>query len=157
MTQAIQNAIDEEKKRLSRIEALIDVMPPHQIKRLDEVKRQGELALARTYGYRLQPDIVARIVANLSLNPSVLCTIGGGVNELPTSAQGWDAFMKTAVEAEPLGKMSLDHSDAALKETFRNEELAKLKGADKLAMSRAGTLDGYIENLVQERIEARHA
>jgi hypothetical protein len=157
MTQAIQKEIDAEKDRLSRIETLMDVMPPHQVKRLDEAKRQGELALARSYGHRLHPDVAARIVANLSLNPSVLCTIGGGVNELPTSAQGWDAFMKAAVEAEPLGKMSLDHSDAVLKETFRNEELAKLKGADKLAMSRAGTLDAYLENLVQERIEARHA
>jgi len=154
MTQAIQKEIDEEKDRLSRIAALVDVMPPHQIKRLDEVKHKAELALARCYGHRLHPDIVTRIVEGMVLDPEVLCSIGGGVNELPMTPQRWDARMKAAVDHEPLAKACIDSRDAVLKETFRNEELAKLKGPEKIAMSRAGTLDDYIEELVKRRIES---
>jgi hypothetical protein len=156
MTQAIQNEIDREKDRLSRIEALLSVMPPHQIKRLDEVKRQGELAIARRYGHRLNHDVALRVVENLTLDPSVQCTIGGGVNELPGSAEGWDSFMKTAVEKEPLAMLALDYSDAALKEKIRTEERAKLKPREKMAMAHAGTLDTFLDKLVQERLAARH-
>ena len=155
MTQKIQDEINQEKDRISRIEALIDAMPPHQEKRLNDVKRQGELALARCYGHDLHPDVAKRIVDNLVLNPAVLCTVGGGVNELPTSISGWDDFMKTAASAEPLAQASLDYSNAALKEQLRNEELAKLKGPAKIAMARARTLDAYLDDAVQSRLEDR--
>lgn len=157
MTQKIQNEIDAEKDRISRIEALTDAMPPHQIKRLEEVKHQGELALARCFGHDLHPDVAKRIVDNLTLNPSVLCTIGGGTNELPISASAWDEFMKDAANAEPLAKASIDHSNAALKEKIRNEELAKMKGPVKMAMARARTLDAHLEDLVKARLEARRS
>ena len=155
MTRKIQNEIDQENERISRIEALMDAMPPHQMKRLDEVKREGELALARCYGHDLHADVAKRVVDNLVLNPAVLCTVGGGVNELPTSASGWDEFMASAVAAEPLAKASIDHSNAALKEKFRNEELAKLKGPVKIAMARARTLEAFLEDAVNARLEAR--
>ena len=153
----IQKDIDDEKDRISRIEALNASMPEHQAKRLEDVKRHAELALARCFGRRLHPSIAARLVDDLSLNPAVLCSIGGGVNELPTSAEGWEAFMTEAVKAESLAQASIDHSDAALKEQLRDEERAKLKGAERMAMARANTLDAYLNDAVKARLQDRLA
>ncbi len=146
---------EQEQDRLSRIETQLAVMPPHQLKRLQAAQRQGELALARTFGNRLNARVSERIVAGMVLDPAVLCTIGGGVNELPTDAKGWDRWARAAVEREPLAKLSIDHSDAALKEELRRDVLAGIRPEQRISMAREGTLDTYVEAAVKARLEAR--
>lgn len=155
MTQAIQNVVDAEKDRQSRIDAQRAVCPPHQLNRLKAVQRDAELALARTFGNRLDTAVSTRIVEGMVLLPEVLCSIGGGVNELPTTTKGWDAWAKVAVSMEPLAKLSIDASDASLKEELRQKALSALRPEQRLQMARAGTLDDHIEGVVREQIEAR--
>jgi hypothetical protein len=155
MTQAIQDVIDAEKVRQSRIDTQRAVCPPHQLNRLKAVQREAELALARTFGNRLDPAVSTRIVEGMILLPEVLCSIGGGVNELPTNAKGWDAWAKDAASKEPLAKLSIDASDASLKEELRQKTLSAMRPERRLHMARAGTLDDYIEGIVCEEIEAR--
>ncbi|HCP80147.1 MAG TPA: hypothetical protein DIT67_00615 [Octadecabacter sp.] len=153
--QSIQIQIDREKDRQSRIDAQLAVTPKHQLKRLDAVRRQAELALARVYGHRLDARVSARIVDGLILSPEVLCTIGGGVNELPTTVQGWDSFASELAEREPLAKLSLDHSDAQLKEDIRQSTLAAMRPTERLKLARAGTLDSHLDGVFQSQIESR--
>ena len=153
--QSIQREIDRERNRQSRIDAQLAVTPEHQLKRLEAVQRHAELALARVFGHRLDERVSARIIDGLILSPEVLCTIGGGVNELPTTVQGWDAFMKDAAEQEPLAKLSIDHADAQLKESIRCDALDALKPERRISMARAGTLDDHLDGIVQSTIESR--
>ena len=155
MTQEIQNAIDAERDRQSRIDEQLSVTPPNQMKRLEAVKREAELALARKYGYRLDARVSGRIVEGLVLMPEVICAIGGGVDEMPTNAPEWDRWAEAAVSREPLARLSIDASDAALKEELRQKALADLRPEKRLQMARAGTLDGHIEIVVREQIEGR--
>ena len=156
MTQnIIQTEIDRENDRQSRIETQLAVMPPHQKKRLEVAQREAELGLARVFGHRLNSQVAARIVEGIILKPEVLCTVGGGVNELPTTPQGWDAFAKDAANAEPLARLSIDHSDAQLRESTRRDVLEGMNPARKMAMARDGTLDAHLEQAVMERLEAR--
>ncbi|MDA8584981.1 hypothetical protein N9L47_01795 [Rhodobacteraceae bacterium] len=156
MTQhTIQSEIDRERDRQCRIETQVSAMPPHQKNRLEFAQREAELALARVFGHRLNSQVAARIVEGMVLNPAVLCTVGGGVNELPTTPRGWDAFAKEAANAEPLAKLSIDHADGQLRESLRREALDKMNPARKMAMAREGTLDSHLEQSVKERLEAR--
>lgn len=152
---SIQNEIDEENQRRSRIAAQIDVMPPHQLKRLEAAQRNLELALARTFGHRLNQEVASRIVTGMVLDPACLCSVGGGVQELPNTSQGWDAYARELANKEPLAKLSIDHSDAALKETIRNEAEQRLRPEDRIAMARAGMLDDHLAAIVATELEAR--
>jgi len=153
--QSIQHEIDAEKARQSRIDAQRAVCPPHQMKRLDTAQREAELALARVYGHRLDARVSERIIEGMILAPEVLCSIGGGVNELPTDAKGWDAWARETANKEPLAKLSIDASDAVLKEKIRQQALDAMRPEQRLQMARAGTLDDHIEGIVREKIETR--
>jgi len=152
---SIQKQIDEENQRRSRIAAQLDVMPPHQLKRLGAAQRNLELALARMFGHRLHQEIASRIIAGMVLDPACLCSVGGGVNELPTSPQGWDSYARQLANAEPLAKLSIDHSDSKLKETIRNEAEHHMRPEDRIKMARAGTLDDHLAAIVATELEAR--
>lgn len=129
---AFNNEWEKEKKRQSRIDAQLSVLPPHQEKRLKGIQRDLELALARQYAHRLHPRVSARIVEGIVLEPECLCTIGGGVNEMPTTAEGWDALAKDLAQKEPLAVLSIDSNDAALKEEIRLLELQSLRPEQRL-------------------------
>lgn len=153
--QTIQHEIDAEKARQSRIDAQRAVCPPHQLKRLETAQREAELALARVYGHRLNSRVSGRIIEGMILVPEVLCSIGGGVNELPTDAKGWDQWARDAANKEPLAKLSIEHSDAQLRERLRCEVLEKICPEQRLQMARAGTLDAHVEGEVKSELEAR--
>lgn len=153
--QSIQAEIDAQNARQSRIDALLETTPPHQLRRLEVERHQAALALARVFGHRLHAAVADRIVDGLILDPSTLCTIGGGVRELPNDARGWDAWARAAAEKEPLAKLSIDHSDAALKEELRRDVLKGIRPERRISMARAGSLDSFVEAEVKTRIEAR--
>ena len=153
--QSIQHEIDAEKARQSRIDAQRAVCPPHQMKRLETAQREAELALARVYGHRLDPRVCGRIIEGMILSPEVLCTIGGGANELPTDAKGWDRWARDAANEEPLAKLSIEHSDAQLREEIRRTVLESIRPEQRLQMARAGTLDAHVEDEVKVKLEDR--
>jgi len=151
----LQHEIDKENHRQSRIDVQLATMPPHQLKRLEVAQRSLELGLARVYGNRLHAGIAARIVAGLVLNPECLNSIGGGLQELPSNPGGWDRLARTLVTQEPLGQLSIDHNDSALRSNLRADALEAIKPQDRLAKARAGTLDTYLEDVISTQLEAR--
>ena len=153
--QSIQNEIDKENKRQSRITAQHDAMPPHQKIRLEAAQRSLELALARAYGYRLNAGVAQRIVEGMVLDAACLCSVGGGVNELPTTPTGWDTYARNLADNEPLAKLSIDHADEGLKDEIRAEALSNMRPDDKMKMARAGTLDDHLADIVASKLEAR--
>lgn len=153
--QSIQNEIDLENKRLSRIATQLDGMPSHQRSRLDAAMHATEVALARVYGNRLNEHVSKRIIEGIVLDPAVLCTISGGINELPISQQGWDTFARELADSEPLAKLSVDHADAELKDEIRAEAMCNMRPDDKIKMARAGTLDDHLAGIVATKLEAR--
>jgi len=153
--QSIQAAIDEDRDRTARIENLMSTMPPHHVKRLEEAQRQLSLGLARAYGTRLNEHVANRIVEGLILDPECLCSISGGVNELPTSRAGWTDYSRKAAAGEPLAKLSIDASDATLKEELRATELQSMRPDRRIQMARSGELDAHLNAMVKSKIEAR--
>lgn len=146
---------DMEQRRLSRIEEQRSAMPPHQLKRLERFERETQLGLARVYGNRLNQQVAARIVESIVLDPACLCTVGGGPNEMPTTPAGWDDYARAQAEREPLAQLSIDASDAALKERIRREARDALPPARRMAMARSGELDGFLDDLVREKLQER--
>ncbi len=146
---------EQEKDRLSRIETQLAVMPPHQRKRLEEVQRLGELALARTFGNRLPARVSARLIEGMALSPEVLCSIGGGVNELPTDQAGWNRWAADAVNADTLSKMAVDAADMELAESLTKSVLESIPPSKRISMARLGTLDEYVASAVKAELEAR--
>ncbi len=152
---SIQSEIDAQNARQSRIDSLLATTPPHQLKRLESEQHQAALALARVFGHRLHQAVAERIVEGLILEPETLVTISGGVRELPSDAKAWDAWAKQAAQREPLARLSLDHSDAELKETIRREVLESIPPTRRMEMARNGTLDRHLDIEVKSKIEAR--
>lgn len=151
----IQNYIDAENDRQGRIERVSATMPSTQAQRLTQIKQAAEVALARVYGGRLAPELVQRMTDGLVLDASVLCSIGSDVDEMPKSADGWDAFAKRLVASEPLAQRCIEFKDAKLKETLRQEVLAGLSPQQRMTMARDNTLDAHVEEKVQLRLEDR--
>jgi len=146
---------EKEKRRQSRIDTQLAVLPPHQATRLDAVKRNLELALARTYGNRLDARVCQRIVDGVVLDPACLCTIGGGVNEMPTTNEGWDQYARQQAKGEPLAVLSIEASDAVLKEEIRDSELQSMRPERRLQLARAGTLDEHLNSVIASKLEIR--
>lgn len=151
----IQTYIDSENDRQGRIERVSATMPSSQAQRLAEIKQYAEVALARVYGGRIAPELVQRMTDGLILDASVLCSIGGGVDEMPKSADGWDAFAKGLVASEPLAQRCVEFSDAKLKEALRQDELSNLSPQQRMSMARDNSLDAYVDEKVQQRLEDR--
>lgn len=151
----IQTFIDAENDRQGRIERVSATMPSSQAQRLAEIKQAAEVALARVYGNRLAPELVQRMKEGLVLDPSVLCSIGGGVDEMPKSLDGWDDFAKRLVASEPLAQRCIEFNDAKLKEELRQNELSNLSPQQRMSMARDNSLDAYVEDKVQQRLEDR--
>jgi len=104
------------------------------MQRLKEAQRKGELALARVYGHRLDARVCERIIEGMILAPEVLCSVSGGINELPTDVVGWDRWAKDAASSEPLAKLSIAHSDAQLREEIRREVLENIRPERRLSI-----------------------
>jgi hypothetical protein len=153
--QTIQDEIDRENKRQSRIATQNEGLTHSQRERLNPAKHAAEVALARAYSGRLNEGISKRIVEGLVLQPEVLCTISGGVNELPITQQGWDSFVRGLADAEPLAQMSIDSADADLKRDIGEEALDAMQPKVKMHMARMGTLDDHIAGIIKAKLTER--
>lgn len=153
--QSIQAAINENSNRIARIENLLSTMPPHQTKRYEQAQHQLALGLARAFGTRLNEHVAQRIVDGLILDPECLCSISGGVNELPADVAGWAGYARRAAAVEPLAVLSIEASDAALREELWAAELEKIRPDRRLQMARAGSLDDHLNSVVKSKLEER--
>ncbi len=153
---SIQKEIDAENRRQSRIDEQLAVTLPHQMKRYEAIQQKTENALYRVHGNRLSPQVIDRMVAGLILEPSVLCSIGSSeINEMPSDNMGWDRMARDLVEREPLAQLSIQHSDAELKEKLRQEITAAINPSQRLAMARSGELDNYVDQRVTAKLDER--
>lgn len=153
--QSIQNEIDNEKRRQSRIDNLLFTMPLHQEKLYEAAQHQLELGLARAFGTRLNEHVAQRIIDGLILDPECLCSISGGVNELPTTPKGWTVYGREMTKDEPLAVLSIEASDATLKEEIRAAEIQSMRPERRIQMARSGELDAHLESVVKATLEAR--
>ena len=156
--QSIQKEIDREKDRQSRIDKLINSSLPHQLQRLEDVKRRADQAIRQTFGYRLKDVVIDRILDSLVLEPEVLAHIGGAtIRELPedSDGKGWNQFVQKLVDKEPIARLNIESSDMALRETLRQKYLAEMKPSDRMAGARAGTLDAALDAKVTAEIQRR--
>lgn len=152
--QSIQIEIDKEKRRQSRIDNLLSTMPLHQGKLFEQAQHQLALGLARAHP-RLSQLVVQHIVDGLILDPECLCSISGGVNELPTTSEGWTNYARRASATEPLAVLSIEASDATLKEEIRAAEIQAMRPERRIQMARSGELDAHLENVIKSTLEAR--
>ena len=140
--------------RLSRIFALTSGTPAHQLDRLEKLKTQFELGLARVAGSKLAPIIVSRMLAGLILNPEILVSISGStMADLPKDSQGWDEFARREIENEPLAQLCIDSRNAQKIEVLRQTYVAGLSPSARISAARAGILDAdsarYAESVIQ--------
>ncbi len=99
---AFNDEWEKEKRRQSRIDAQMAVLPPHQAKRLSDAKHKLEIALARVFGNRLDERVSARIVEGVVLDPACLCTIGGGEMNCRRRRLGGTSLRATKLETNHL-------------------------------------------------------
>jgi hypothetical protein len=149
------NYAEIERDRQSRIENASAALLGSERKRLSDIHRQTELALARLYGGKLTPEITARLLEGQILDADVLCTVSGGLDEMPKSQETWDTYAHGLVKKDSLAQRCLDFADAKLKESFRQEALGSLNSTEKMNMASAGTLDAFLSENVARRLDDR--
>lgn len=139
---------------LTRIENLERGLTVKQTEKLQAVRHQMELAIARQYGARLHQIMVDKLVREMIVRPEVLAHLEGvTVTELPTDLVGWTRLACDAVGDCELSQRSLAASDDALKTGLTNEVLRRIPRAEKMSMARAGTLDNYVAAELEIRME----
>lgn len=143
--------------RQTRLANYLVSLPKTQLDRLAEERNNLRLGISRVYGDRLADIITDRVVENFALNPECLCSIGGGVRELPQkdNRAGWNALAKRLVDQEPLAKLSIDSSDANLRAQLEAEAVEGLRPERRLALARANELDTYIAQTVDAKLNER--
>ncbi|MCM2561001.1 hypothetical protein M8756_01925 [Lutimaribacter sp. EGI FJ00015] len=140
---------------LNHVENLERGLTQPQAERLEKVRQNLALSLAREYGSRLSTIMAEKLVREVILRPEVLAHLEGAtVVELPSDANGWGRWAREAVSRCELSQRSLAASDDDLRERLKNEVLAEIPRARKMAMARdAGTLDSFVLEQVAQRFE----
>ncbi|MDB5659102.1 MAG: hypothetical protein JWS10_1717 [Cypionkella sp.] len=147
MSRSNQKTIDD--LRESRLHALRTTSPEHQLDRLKPLEHQLELALARVAGTKLAPIVINRMLESLLLHPEILIHISGSeMAELPSNAEGWNAFAHDAIKTEPLAVLCIESRDATRREELKQIYIAGLKLTDRITKARDGTLDAAAESYV---------
>lgn len=140
---------------LNHIENLERGLSQPQAEKLGKVRQNLALSLAREYGNRLSPMMAEKLVREVILRPEVLAHLEGAtVAELPSDVGGWARWACDAVSGCELSQRSLAASDDDLRERLKNEVLAEIPRARKMAMARdEGKLDLYVSEQVAQRFE----
>lgn len=140
MSRSTQKTIDD--LRESRLHALRTTSPKHQLDRLKPLEHQLELALARVAGTKLAPIVINRMIESLLLNPEVLVFMSGSsMAELPSTAEGWNAFAHDCIANEPLAVLCIASRDMTRREELKQAYISGLKPTDRMSKARNGTLD----------------
>lgn len=148
-------AIDAHNDKLSRIERLTATMGGTEKERLALIKQQVALGLARTQGSNLTQQISDAMLAEIVLRPEIIAAITIGTDaELPKDQVGWDRYAKSLVAENPIAQRCILSKTEQISTSIKQEELSKLKPAQRVAMSRNGNeLDEYLDACVSKRLE----
>lgn len=150
--------IDEDladvKDRQARIENLTNGLTWKEQCHLSTVQRDAELALNRMYGGKISDLIMQRLLDGMILDSAVLATVSGGVNELPANQGAWDLWARQTVESDSLATICVANADEQLKAKIHKEALNDLDPAKRMELARNGTIDGYLDDVVKNRIAA---
>ncbi|WP_027237201.1 hypothetical protein [Leisingera caerulea] len=140
---------------LNTIENLERGLTPPQVEKLEKVRQNMALSLAREYGNRLSPLMTEKLAQEVILRPEVLAHLEGAtVAELPSDPSGWAQWARDAVSECEFSQRSLASSDDELRERLTREVLAEIPRARKMALAReAGKLDAFITEQVAQRFE----
>ncbi|MDE4062284.1 MULTISPECIES: hypothetical protein [Rhodobacterales] len=140
---------------LNAIENLERGLTKPQAEKLESVRQNMALSLAREYGNRLSSLMAEKLAKEVILRPEVLAHLEGAtVAELPSDAAGWAQWARDAVRGCELSQRSLASSDDDLRERLTREVLEEIPRARKMALARdAGRLDAYIAEHVAQRFE----
>ena len=152
MSHANQKKTDD--LRESRLHALRTSSPKRQLDRLKPLEHQLELALARVAGTKLAPIVVNRMLESLLLHPEILIHISGSeMAELPSTAEGWNAFARDAIKSEPLAVLCIESRDANRREELKQAYISGLKPTDRMTKARDGTLDSEAECYITAELQ----
>lgn len=152
---SINGEITKSKDVTARVERLTSGLTNTQAERLRTIQLKTQVAIAKKFGSRLNDSIVEKITNELILRPDVLCSVAGGIDEMPKDATAWARYAEEVTGAEPLAAMNLIYSDAAEKQRIRQKVLDKMDPATKMNMARNGTIDSHLDRVVQSELDAR--
>lgn len=152
---SLNDEIEKTKDVTARVERLTSGLTNTQAERLRTIQLKTQVAIAKKYGSRLNDSIVDKITGELILRPDVLCSVAGGIDEMPTDSAAWARYAEEVTGAEPLAAMNLIYSDAAEKQRIRQKVLDKMDPATKMNMARNGTIDSHLDRVVQTELDAR--
>lgn len=91
----------------------------------------------------------------LPLDHRAIGAMVGAEIEGPRTAAEWRAFVNEVTERDQLAKLNLDHSDEEAKLAMRQKIMNKLSPAQRISMSREGTLEGWLSDEVADEMHRR--
>lgn len=140
--------------RRARADGVIATLSPSEMQRYSDSVNTLRLHWASLYGDRLSPLVIDNMASEAVLNISVLEAIHG---DPPITEQAWRALAHEIASGDSWVTRNLEHSDAKVKAEIRENTLAALPGARRIAMQRSGELETYIDNAVREELDNRSA
>ncbi len=145
----------EELNRMARAEAARASMTPLERKRYQTFETKFRIELARNYGDRLSDIITEHLVRILPLDHRAIQAMVGADIEVPGTAAEWRAFVSELTERDQLAKLNLDHTDEEAKAKMRQRLMNKLTPAQRITMSRKGTLEDWLNDEVADEMHRR--
>jgi hypothetical protein len=140
---------------LNHVEQLEAALTLKQISKLEAVRRNVEVAIARQYGNRLSPIVSDMLLKDVILRPDVLAHLEGAtVTEMPGDAVGWNRIACELVDADELAQRNLSFNDAELRQQLRNEALLSISPHRRLSLAREGKLAAILDTMIEEALEA---
>ena len=145
----------EELNRVVRAEAARASMTPIERERYETFETKFRIELARHYGDRLSDIITEHLVRILPLDHRAIQAMVGTDLEVPRTAAEWRGFVSEVTERDQLAKLNLDHSDEEKKAEMRQKLMNKLSPAQRINMSREGTLEDWLSDEVADAMLRR--
>ena len=142
----------------TRVAAIESGLTAPQRAKLDIVRHNMALGLARKYGDRLAQIMCDKLVAEVVLRPEVIAELEGvdaTLAGVPNSVSGWAEWATDAVAACALSQRSIAASDNELKVQLEHEAMAAVPPTRRRSMPREGTWDAHIASRVAAALEER--
>ena len=135
---------------LSQIEHLTSGLTRVQKERLDKIKKNVRIALARQYGNDLNEMMTSVLVSEVICHPTVLMAVEGISDAMPSSRDQWDSLAADVVSENEFAKLNIASNREARLSELRHAEAAKLSPQRRLNLARAGELDAYLDKRVRD-------
>lgn len=135
----------------ARGQAFLDTLSESEMQRYDTATQKIRLEYAKLHGDKLVELVVENSLIENAMQVDILPYIHG--DDKPVN---WRSVAMNIVENDEMIQRNLTHADEDAKAQIKNETLSALKPAERMAMSRAGTLDRHLNDAVRTRLDAEH-